>query len=262
MHAVEHHGRSVPNGPAGNLAVLVLAAGMGKRMGAERAKVLHRLRGKTMLEMVLSAARDTGANPIVVVVGFDKEAVIRTLPGDVAWVHQKKQLGTGHAVLVAEPVLGRFLGDILVLYGDVPLITPASLLGLVEHHRRAQATVTMLTTIPAEPGAYGRVVRDPSGRFMKIVEAKDASEEERTIREVNTGIYCFKAAPLFRYLKRINNNNEPREYYLPDVLGLAAAEGAIVETRLLEDPSEALGVDTLEALENAERILEQRSGRT
>lgn len=242
-----------------NLAALVLAAGVGKRMGAERAKVLHRLHGKTMLEMVLAAARGVGASPIVVVVGFDKEAVIRTLPGDVAWVHQKEQLGTGHAVLAAEPVLGRFSGDLLVLYGDVPLITPATLKSMVEHHRRAQALVTVLSALPERAGDYGRIVRDGAGHFIKVVEAKDASAEERAIREVNTGLYCFKAPPLFRYLRRIDNDNEQGEYYLTDVLGLAAGESNKVEIRTLADAVEALGVDTLEALENAERILEQRA---
>lgn len=248
-------------GDTEGVAALILAAGMGTRMGAERAKVLHRLGGRTMLEMVLEAARGVQANPIVAVVGFDKEAVIRTLPGDVAWVHQKEQLGTGHAVLAAEPVLGKFPGNVLVLYGDVPLIRSETLERLLARHRKSGAAVTLLTAKPAEGGSYGRVVRDENGNFLRVVEAKDASEEERSINEINTGLYCFNSRSLFRYLKRVDNNNEQGEYYLTDVLGLYAADGEKVELATVKDPTEVLGVDNLEALEHAEEILEKRAGK-
>lgn len=243
------------------IAALILAAGMGTRMGAERAKVLHRLNGKTMLDMVLDVVREMGANPIVVVVGFEKEAVIRTLPGDVAWVHQKEQLGTGHAVQAAEPVLAKSSGNVLVLYGDVPLIRPKTLKRMVEQHRKSGADITVLSAVIDSGGAYGRVIRDAEGRFQKVVEAKDASSDERDVNEVNTGLYCFKVAPLFRLLKRIDNSNEQGEYYLTDVLGLAVEDGLKVEIAKVGDPLEALGVDTLDAIKDAEKILAKRAGK-
>ncbi|HHN46723.1 MAG TPA: hypothetical protein ENN09_04705 [Planctomycetes bacterium] len=243
------------------LAALVLAAGKGTRMGAERAKVLHRIRGSMMLELVLDTVGQTGAEPIVVVVGFDKDAVIRALPGNVAWVHQKEQLGTGHAVLQAEAVFGDFPGDILVLYGDVPLVKKTTLLAVVEEHRRTQAEATLATATVNEESTYGRVIRGADGTFERIVEYKDANTEERKIREINTGLYCFQSAPLFQALKEISNDNEQREYYLTDVFAILKKRGSRIGAYRLKDAAEALGVDTLKGLEEAEKLLDGRNGK-
>jgi bifunctional UDP-N-acetylglucosamine pyrophosphorylase/glucosamine-1-phosphate N-acetyltransferase len=240
------------------VAALILAAGKGTRMGAERAKVLHRLHGITMLQMVLDTARAVGTDPTVVVVGFDKDSVIRALPGDVAWVYQKEQLGTGHAALQAENVFNGYTGDVLVLYGDVPLVRATTLKRVVEEHRRQNADTTLVTAIVESESTYGRVMRTDTGTFARIVEWKDASEEIRKVQEINTGLYCFKAEPLFSALKEVRNENEQHEYYLTDVFEIIKKRGGKVGVFMIPDATEAMGVDTLQALEDAEKILSER----
>jgi len=240
------------------VAALILAAGKGTRMGAERAKVLHRLHGITMLQMVLDTARAVGTDPTVVVVGFDKDSVIRALPGDVAWVHQKEQLGTGHAALQAENVFNGYTGDVLVLYGDVPLVRTTTLKKLVEEHRRQSADTTLVTAVVEGESTYGRVMRTDTGTFARIVEWKDASEEIRKVQEINTGLYCFKAELLFTALKEVRNENEQHEYYLTDVFEIIKKRGGKVGVFTIADATEAMGVDTLKALEDAEKVLAER----
>ncbi|MBN1808727.1 MAG: NTP transferase domain-containing protein [Planctomycetes bacterium] len=240
------------------LAALILAAGKGTRMGAERAKVLHRLHGNTMLDMVLRAVRDSGADPIVVIVGFDRESVIRALPGDVAWVNQKEQLGTGHAVLQAESVLSDTPGDILVLYGDVPLATGGTLKTLVAEHRKLGVDATLVSANVEGDTSYGRVVRAEDGAFERIVERKDASEAETLITEINTGLYCFRSEILFTRLKQVTNENEQGEYYLTDVFEIIKRNGGKVGVFTIPDAREAMGVDTLSGLEEAEKLLSER----
>jgi len=177
------------------LAVLVLAAGQGTRMRSAHAKVLHPLAGKPLIRHVLAASRPLDAACSVVVVGHQAQAVESACAGfDVRFALQAEQRGTGHAVAVArDAVLKDFRGDVLILYGDVPLLTASTLSRLVAAHRSAGACLTLLTTAVEDPAGYGRIVRDPSGRVARIVEERDATPEVKEVREINPGIYCVRS---------------------------------------------------------------------
>jgi len=234
---------------ANQWAALILAAGKGRRMGGTRAKVLHEVAGRSMLAWVIDAARAAGAARTVVVVGHDRESVIASLPGGTEWVVQEKPLGTGDAVRAAEGVLGRWPGGLWVLCGDVPGISPGTLRRLAARHVETGASCTVLTMVLEDGGRYGRVVRDGSGNVAKIVEFGDASEEERAVRELNSGTYAFRAHDLFETLPRLSNRNAQGEYYLTDVVRLMLQDGKIVASVEAVDPRECMGGDTPEALE-------------
>ncbi len=239
------------------LAALILAGGMGKRMGGKRAKALYRVGGKAMLERVLDAARASGCERIMVTVGFDREKVTASLPDWAEHCIQEEQLGTGHAVMCAAGALQGWPGDVLVLCADVPLITPRTLKDLAERHRESGASCTVLTMRVPPPSSYGRVVRDESGRVTRIVEAKDATEEEARIEEVNSGTYVFKAEALFATLPGLTNDNSQGEYYLTDVVAMIIQDGGAVGAAEAEDARELLGVDSPERLAAAEEILKE-----
>jgi bifunctional UDP-N-acetylglucosamine pyrophosphorylase / glucosamine-1-phosphate N-acetyltransferase len=239
--------------------IVILAAGQGKRMRSSKAKVLHSVAGRPMLAHVidtaLAAAFTTNAQ-IVVVVGHAAQSVQEAFPAsDLRFVTQQPQLGTGHAVLQAVPLLDDRVPT-LVLLGDVPLITAATLTRLVE---RAGDGVAVLSVRLQDPTGYGRIVRDDAGRLARIAEQRDASEAERALDEVSTGILVAPTAPLKRWLARLTNDNAQHEYYLPDILPQALAEGVAVHVLELEDPGEALGVNSPQQLATVERILQRRA---
>ncbi len=238
---------------------IILAAGKGKRMKSDLAKVLHPVGGIPMLTHPVAAARAAGSRNIVVVIGH-QAARIRRLFGkdDLIFVEQRDQLGTGHAVLQTREVFREYEGTIVILCGDVPLILPETVRLLHDRHRSERATVTVLTTIPAEPAGYGRIVKANDGALLRIVEDKDASPNEKQIREINTGIYCVESRFLFTALAGLGNRNVQREYYLTDIVEIASRKGLRVTSALAADPMEVMGINTPEELEMADRRLGMR----
>jgi bifunctional UDP-N-acetylglucosamine pyrophosphorylase/glucosamine-1-phosphate N-acetyltransferase len=237
------------------LQVAVLAAGQGKRMVSDLPKVLHRLAGRPLLGHVLATARALGPARIAVVYGHGGERVREALAApDVAWALQEPQLGTGHALAQALPALAAD-GVVLVLYGDVPLVAAQTLRPLVE--AAAAGQVGLLTMELDDPSGYGRIVRDASGRVTAIVEHKDATAEQRAIREINTGILAAPAAAFARWLGRLSNANAQGEYYLTDVIGMAVAEGLEVRTSAPAHAWEVLGVNSRTQLVELERIFQR-----
>ena len=228
------------------LHIIILAAGKGTRMRSERAKVLHRLAGRPLVDHVLDAASAVNPASVSVVVGHQAESVRSALAGrPCRFVLQEPQAGTGHALLQAEPVLGGETGDVLLLSGDVPLLRGGTIRTLVAAHRKAGAAATVLTAEIAEPAGYGRIVREgPDGRIDRIVEDKDASAAERRIREINSGIYVFDLGPLFASLRQIGSSNAQGEYYLPDLVALYRRQGLTVETMTLPNADEIRGVNS------------------
>ncbi len=241
-----------------DLVAVVLAAGKGTRMKSALPKVLHKVAGKSMLGHVLDAAREAGAKRSIVVVGFGSEAVEEAIGPAAEFVVQEKQLGTGHAVLQTADLLQAEKGTVLVLCGDTPLLTGKLLEKLVDGHRKAAAKATVLTAVMPDATGYGRVIRTPEGAVEKIVEHKDATEEERAVKEVNSGIYCFEASDLFAALRDVGNDNAQGEYYLPDVLEILRGKGEKVWAVAADDYEETLGVNSRTQMAGAEKILRRR----
>ncbi|MDX1594526.1 MAG: bifunctional UDP-N-acetylglucosamine diphosphorylase/glucosamine-1-phosphate N-acetyltransferase GlmU [Gammaproteobacteria bacterium] len=230
---------------------VILAAGQGTRMRSDLPKVLQPLAGRPLLAHVLDTARELAPAGLHVVYGHGGERVPEALGADdVAWVHQAEQLGTGHAVVQALPGIGDE-DLVLVLYGDVPLITAATLESLLE--AASAGGLALLTVILDDPTGYGRIVRDPDGRVVRIVEEKDATADERAVREVNTGILAAPAFRLRDWLGRVGRDNSQGEYYLTDVVALAVADGCQVVASHAAHAEEVLGVNTKAQLAQLER---------
>lgn len=241
------------------LATIILAAGKGKRMKSDLPKVLHPINGRPMIHYVIDVAEQIGSQRIVLIIGHKKEMVEEaTRDREVEYVVQREQLGTGHAVLQTRPLFEDFHGDILVLSGDVPLLRAETLRQLIRTHQEENPLATLLTAEMDDPTGYGRVIRDDHGLVSRIVEEKDASPREKAIREINVGIYLFKARPLFKTLPLIDNNNAQREYYLPDVLKIYVQRGERVAALLTPDVEETHGINNVEQLKQAEQILKER----
>jgi bifunctional UDP-N-acetylglucosamine pyrophosphorylase / glucosamine-1-phosphate N-acetyltransferase len=240
-----------------NLVAVILAAGKGTRMKSRLPKAAHRLCGKAMARYPVDAARDAGAERVVVVVGHEADAVRAAVGDDVEYVLQAEQRGTGHAVLQAERAL-REAEDVLVLNGDLTLVTADDLRSLLARHRASGAAATLLTAELEEPASYGRVLRRPDGTVERLVERRDASPAEVAIREINVGLYCFRAADLRDCLSRLQPDNDQGEYYLTDVIGLLVGAGRTVEAVLCAEPETALGINDRVELAAASALLQQR----
>jgi bifunctional UDP-N-acetylglucosamine pyrophosphorylase/glucosamine-1-phosphate N-acetyltransferase len=239
---------------ADELAAVVMAAGVGTRMKSATPKHLHPLLGRRMVDWVVEAARQAGIERVVVVVSPET----RDLLDGMEVVVQEEPLGTGDAVLSARAALENSRGDVLVLNGDVPALRPETVRALVETHRDAGAAATVLSFEPADTGAYGRIVRDGDGRLARIVEARDASAEELAVREVNSGIYVFRAEKLWPALERLDPHNAQGELYVTDTLGLLVRDGETCAVLLADDPLEAEGVNTRAELATAAASLRDR----
>jgi len=226
-------------------------------------KVLHPLAGRPLIEHVLRAIVPLGPASTVVVVGYEADAVKRALGGngDLEFVTQSPQLGTGHALLQAEPLLSARTGTVLLVYADVPLLQTSTLARLVETHRAANASATVLTARVANPFGYGRILRGHAGQIERIVEERDASAAEREIDEINSGIYAFDLAPLFSSLRQLAANNSQGEYYLTDLVAAYRATGRTLETLVLDDAQELQGVNTRIDLANLSGTLRERKNR-
>lgn len=229
-----------------DLRVIILAAGKGTRMKSDLPKVLHALGGRPLVEHIIRTARALNPVETVLVVGHGAEEVRQALAAyeDLQYVVQTPQLGTGHAVQQAGPVLAGKRGTLLLLYGDVPLLQVSTLNRLIEQHRCTDAAATVLTTRLDDPYGYGRIVRDEAGSIAAIVEERDASEEQRVLHEVNSGIYVFELEPLFQELSRLAADNSQGEYYLTDLVRLYRQKGLRFETFSIDDPSELRGVNS------------------
>ena len=198
--------------------VIILAAGKGTRMKSDLPKVLHEVGGKPMVEMVLETSQAAGAEKIVTVVGHGAERVEAVLAGRSEFALQAEQLGTGHAIQMAEPQLGDAEGMTLIGSGDAPLFTVDTFNKLFDFHEQSGNAVTVLTAIAPDPTGYGRIIRDENGNVIRIVEQKDATPEEAAVNEINTGVYVFDNQLLFSSLKQVTNDNAQGEYYLPCLL--------------------------------------------
>lgn len=252
-----------------SLAVVILAAGKGTRMNnPNKAKVMFELSGESMIDYVVRQAESLHPLKIVAVVGFQKESVMEHLSQAFSelrtrkildYAHQDQQLGTGHAVMQAESALQGFSGNVLILSGDVPLLRAETLRAFANAHEASNNAVSVLSVEQPNPTGYGRIVRLPNGDFERIVEQKDASEQERTISEINSGIYLVKAKSLFAALKQVSNGNAQGEYYLTDIVSILRTSGEGVSAWKSEAFEEVQGVNTVEQLEEVERALEAQS---
>jgi bifunctional UDP-N-acetylglucosamine pyrophosphorylase/glucosamine-1-phosphate N-acetyltransferase len=246
-----------------DLHVVILAAGKGTRMKSPIPKVLHPLAGRTLIEHVLRTVDQLPVTSTVLVVGHGADRVRAALSGrpNLQFVSQDLQLGTGHALLQAEPLLKGKSGTVLLLYADVPLLEPGTLSRLLETHRKAKTAATILTAELADPYGYGRIVRDKEGVISRIVEERDASAEQQAIREINSGIYALSLEPLFEHLHGLATDNSQGEYYLTDLVAIYRQQKMRVETLCLDSAAELRGVNSRLDLAELSSVLRQRKNR-
>ncbi len=237
------------------IAAVILAAGLGKRMRSELPKVLHPVCGKAMIDHALDAVEAAGVQKVLVVTGHKGEEVQAHIGQRALCVDQPERLGTGHAVMQAEAALAEFDGDVIITYGDMPLIKADTYRRLIAHMQSGGSPCVMLTTILENARGYGRIVRDAQGNFLRIVEEKDCNETELALREVNIGLYIFDSRKLFAALKRVTNNNAQGEYYLTDVPEILLKDGGTIDILVAEDPTEMLGVNSREQLAEVSGVL-------
>lgn len=238
--------------------VIVLAAGKGTRMKSKLYKVLHQVCGKSMVEYVVEAAQAIKPDKIVTIVGNGAEEVKKVLANKSEFVLQKKQLGTGDAVLTASDELAAEKGATLVITGDTPLFTSQTFQKLFDYHQSKGNAATVLTAQAPNPYGYGRIIRDDQDNVLRIVEQKDATADELKINEINTGVFCFDNQLLFSALKKVDNQNAQGEYYLTDVLEILRNEGQRIGAYKMPDFSESLGVNDRYALAQATKIMQKR----
>jgi len=242
-----------------DLRTIILAAGKGTRMNSDIPKVLHTVCGKPIIQYVLDRVQAVGSLKTYVILGHQSNVVQAHLPKDVLVLNQIKLLGTADAVKHAEKYLKSYLGDVLILCGDTPLLNKSVIKSLIRRHRKTNAFCTFLTAVVHDPHGYGRIIRDEKGSVVAIREDKEAIGFERNIAEINVGVYCFKCRELFTWLKEVKSNQRNSEFYLTDIIELFTENGLKVETIETEDPSEGLGINTREDLASAEAILRLRT---
>ena len=242
------------------LAVVVLAAGMGKRMKSRLPKVLHPVLGQPMLANVLDAVAGLSPEKTVIVIGNGGDEVAKAAGNGsgVSYARQEEQLGTGHAANCARGALKGFNGDVLIVNGDYPLITGKTLKSFVKKHQRDGADVSILTAFVGDPYGYGRIARNGRGNVDRIVEEKDASADEKKINEINSGTYCVKSDFLWKALSALTPQNSQGEYYLTDIVGIAKGKSLGVSGVPVKDPNEVLGVNDRAQLAYAEGLLRDR----
>ena len=245
-----------------NRYAVILAAGQGTRMKSKLYKVLHPVCGKPMVQHVVDQISTLNIEKTVTIIGHGAELVKTYLEGKSDFALQEEQLGTAHAVMQSEEVLGDLEGTTLVVCGDTPLIKGETMEALVKHHEEQGAKATILTGHTETPDGYGRIIRNDNGLVERIVEHKDASNEERNVKEINTGTYCFDNKALFDALKKVSNDNVQGEYYLPDVIEILQSEGEIVSAYQTSDFDETLGVNDRVALSQAEITMKKRINQT
>jgi UDP-N-acetylglucosamine pyrophosphorylase len=240
------------------IAVVIMAAGKGTRMkDPSKVKVMYKVLGKPMIHYVVDLAYKLKADRIIVIVGYQRDAVINYIcksHPNVEIAVQAEQLGTGHAIMQTETTLKNYDGDVIVLSGDVPLLTAASMQQLIEHHFETQAAATILTAPIDDPTGYGRIIRNDDNSVKKIVEEKDATKEERTVKEINSGIYIFDKQKLFDGLQHLTPHNVQKEYYLTDVFEYFWKHHWRISALKATSVDEIRGINTIEHLNEAETI--------
>jgi bifunctional UDP-N-acetylglucosamine pyrophosphorylase/glucosamine-1-phosphate N-acetyltransferase len=244
-----------------SLEVIILAAGLGTRMKSSKVKVLHEAAGRPLIDYVLDLAAQVSSRPPVMIIGYQRDAVKKRCGDRARYAVQEEQLGTGHAVLQAAPILDGDRGEgkaVLILSGDVPLTRPETLRRLIEVHGREENSLTLLSMRLVDPAMYGRIVRDAGGAVRRVVEARDADEQERAINEVNAGIYLFDASLLFEPLRNLSTSNAQGEYYLTDLIAVLRERGKKVGAVVADDPLEALGVNSRSDLAAVEAEIQRR----
>jgi len=240
------------------LAAIILAAGKGTRMKSDLPKVLHLVNDKPMLIHVIDLARQLHSERIINILGHEKDLVIEAIKSEnVEYVIQEPQLGTGHAVQQTESLLKDFTGDVLILSGDVPLLRKSTIDKMLKIHREANNGATVLTAMFENPQGYGRVIRKNNDTLDFIIEDKDCNEELRKIKEINAGIYIFKAKELFPALNKIENDNKQNEYYLPDTLKYITNAQQSIALHITDEPIEISGVNTVEQLRELNLIFKK-----
>lgn len=246
-----------------DLSIVILAAGLGTRMKSRRAKVLHRAGGRSLIEHVVRlAARFASPDRTFVVIGHQADAVRTVLSASgVQFIEQTEQLGTGHALLVGRAQLETAARNLLVLYGDVPLLSEATVKSLIDLHTASGCACTVLTTDVDQPFGYGRILRGADGKVTGIVEQKACTQEQANIREINSGIYCFRTALLFEHIGKLGRDNPAREYYLTDMFHLLRGAGHTLESLKVADPSEVLGINNRAELAAMDALLRDRKAR-
>lgn len=241
-----------------NLVAVILAAGKGTRMRSKYPKVLHKVGGKPMLQHVIDAATVAGCDEKVIIVGHEAELVEEMVGTQGKIALQAEQLGTGHAVMQTAEALKDFTGTALILCGDTPLLEGEELKKFCEAHKASGAAATVLTAVMDDPFGYGRIVRDANGNVQAIVEQKDATEEQKAIKEINTGIYCMECPLMFDVLATLTNDNAQGEYYLTDVLEKLNKAGQKVGGVITEDSDMVMGINSRKQLSVAEGVMRQR----
>lgn len=240
------------------VVALVLAAGKGTRMKSDKSKLVHKIYGKELVKRVVETAQKAGVDDIITVVGYKREQVQLVLGDSVNYAYQEEMLGTGHAVMQAENYLKDKHGKIVVLNGDVPILRPETLKELIDKSIKNKEYATILTAIYNNPTGYGRIIRDIGGNIKEIIEEKDLAEDQKSIQEINAGIYCFDIQELLKALKEIKPNNAQNEYYLTDVVRIMNEKGLKTGAVIVEDNTEILGVNDKLQLELLTKVLKLR----
>lgn len=241
-----------------NIMAIVMAAGKGTRMKSKKSKLVQKIFGKEVVKRAVENAKNAGVNDIVAVVGYQKEEVMAVLGDTVKYAFQEDMMGTGHAVLMAKEYLQGKKGKVLVLNGDVPLIRPETLNKLLEKSIENKEYATLLTAIYDNPKGYGRIIRDEGGNVLEIVEEKDTTDEQKEIKEINAGIYCFDIEELLSALDEVKPNNAQGEYYITDVIGIMNKKGLKTGAVVVEDNTEILGINDRIQLEMLTKVLQMR----
>ena len=239
------------------MKAIIMAAGKGTRMKSDLPKVVHLAHSKPMIIRIIDALNALNTEENVLILGHKKEKVLEVLGPDVSYVVQEEQLGTGHAVKQAVPKLENYQGDVLIINGDIPLIRKETLIDFYNEYKKENADAIILSAVFENPFSYGRVLKD-GNKVLKIVEEKEANEEQKKIKEINAGVYIFKSQDLVKALAQINNNNEKGEYYITDVIEILSNENKKVISYSLEDSMEIQGVNSKVELALVSKVLRER----
>ncbi len=241
-----------------DIMAIVIAAGKGTRMKSKKSKLVQKILGKEIVKRAVENVKNAGVDDIIVVVGHQKEEVMHAIGENVTYVEQKEMLGTGHAVIQASEILQGKKGKIIATYGDVPILKTQTLKRLLETSIKNNESATLLTAIYENPKGYGRIIRDKDGNVKSIIEEVDATEEQRRIQEINSGVYCFDIQEMLEALKEIKPNNLKGEYYLTDVIQVMAKKGLKIGAVIVEDNAEILGINDRMQLQMLTKVLQHR----